>query len=51
MQGWAPEDSMALANMLSSWVVRHVSATPPLPDEVLSEIRALQLRASMTTLS
>jgi len=49
MQGWTPEDSLELANILSSCVVLHVSATPPLPGSVLSEVRDLVLRAGKTT--
>jgi fructokinase len=46
MQGWSSEASLELANILSSWVVQHVSATPPIPDNVLSRVRSLQARAS-----
>ncbi|MGA2171038.1 MAG: PfkB family carbohydrate kinase [Terracidiphilus sp.] len=49
MQGWASEDSLELANVLSSWVVQHVSATPPLPESVLHEVRDLVARAGMAT--
>jgi fructokinase len=45
MQGWAPEDSLELANILSSWVVQHVSATPPLSESVLTQVRDLLARA------
>jgi len=47
MQGWAPEHSLQLANILSSWVVQHVSATPTLPKSVLCEVRELATRAGM----
>jgi len=49
MQGWLPEDSLALANLLSSWVVQHLSATPPLNGDVLAAIRDLAARAGATT--
>jgi len=49
LQGWAPEHSLELADILSSWVVRHDSATPPLPDSVLLQVRALLARAGKTT--
>lgn len=49
MQGWAPDHSLELANILSSWVVQHASATPPLPDNVLAEVRGLVARAGMAT--
>jgi fructokinase len=45
LQGWAPEHSLELADILSSWVVRHVSATPPLPGKVLSQVHDLVARA------
>jgi fructokinase len=41
MQGWFPEQSMALANCLSSYVVQQVSATPALPETLVAEIREL----------
>jgi fructokinase len=41
MQGWRPQESLQLANILSSWVVQNVSATPLLPENVLAQIRAL----------
>ncbi len=41
MQGWIPEQSMELANILSSFVVQQVSATPLLPAKLLYRIRAL----------
>jgi fructokinase len=49
MQGWVPEDSLQLANILSSWVVQHVSATPPLAESVLTQIGMVMERASATT--
>jgi fructokinase len=48
MQGWSPEESLELANTLSSWVVRHASATPPLTASVLVEIRSLADRTTET---
>jgi fructokinase len=48
MQGWTPDDSLELANILSSWVVQNTSATPPLPEGVLAEVRGLAARAGMT---
>ncbi len=47
MQGWAPEQSLELANVLSSWVVQHVSATPTLSSSILCEVRELATRAGM----
>lgn len=44
IQGWAPEESLALAEILSSWVVRHVSATPPLPESILAQVRSLMAK-------
>jgi fructokinase len=44
IQGWAPEECLALAEILSSWVVRHVSATPPLPESILAQVRSLIAR-------
>jgi fructokinase len=49
MQGWLPEQSLGLANLLSSWVVTHVSATPPLSSNVLQAIRDLAAKAGATT--
>lgn len=46
MQGWEAEYSLQLANVLSCWVVLHVSATPPLPDNVLAQVREIMARAS-----
>jgi len=51
MQGWAPEHSLELADILSNWVVRHASATPPLPERVLLQVRDLVARAGKTTAS
>ncbi|MGB8260688.1 MAG: PfkB family carbohydrate kinase [Terracidiphilus sp.] len=45
VQGWPPGDCLALAELLSSWVVRHVSATPPLPASVLVQVRSLMTEA------
>jgi fructokinase len=44
MQGWTYEESLELANILSSWVVQHASATPTLPGDVLAQIRGLVAR-------
>jgi sugar/nucleoside kinase (ribokinase family) len=49
LQGWTPETSLQLANLLSGWVVQHVSATPALPHAVLSQIRALAGQAGVAT--
>jgi len=49
MQGWEPEHCLEMANILSSWVVQHASATSPLPDNVLAEVRGLLARAGKTT--
>jgi fructokinase len=48
IQGWSPEHSLALANFISSYVVRHVSATPPFPTDVLAQIRNLVPCAALT---
>lgn len=45
-QGWPPEYSLELANILSNWVVLHVSATPPLPESVLCRVQDLVSRAT-----
>jgi sugar/nucleoside kinase (ribokinase family) len=45
MQGWMPEHSLELAKILSNWVVQHVSATPPLPESVLAQVRDLVMLA------
>jgi len=45
MEKWTPEDSLKLANLLSSWVVQHLSATPALPEAVLSQIREVAAQA------
>lgn len=49
MQGWAPEYSLELANLLSNWVVRHVSATPRLPEEIRLQVVELVERAGALT--
>ncbi len=49
MQGWAPEHSLEMANILSSWVVRHASATPPLPEEIRLQVVELVERAGALT--
>jgi fructokinase len=46
IQGWTLEMSLDLANILSSWVVQHLSATPPLPVNVLAQIRSLAAKAN-----
>jgi fructokinase len=50
MQGWRPEQSMELANMVSSFVVQQVSATPFLPEGVVARIRALAAAANRTAM-
>ena len=47
MQGWSPEESLELADIVSSYVVRQVSATPPLPEDVLTAIREVAERADL----
>ncbi len=51
MQGWSAEHSLELAETLSNWVAQHVLATPPLPESVLTKVRGLHLKASMSALS
>jgi fructokinase len=51
MQGWKPELSLDLANILSGWVVQHVSATPTLPESVLSRVRDSVMLAGEATVS
>lgn len=51
VQGWAPEDSLALAEILSSWVVQHVSATPRLQADVLHRVRSLMEQARKNAVS
>jgi fructokinase len=46
LQGWRPEDSLQMAEILSSWVVQHASATPPLPGDVLAQVQDLMSKAS-----
>jgi fructokinase len=41
MEGWIPEHGMELANIVSSFVVQQVSATPFLHETVLADIRML----------
>jgi fructokinase len=48
LQGWLLEESLDLANILSSYVVQQVSATPPLPKSVLTSISELADRANAT---
>jgi len=45
IEGWAPEECLEVANLLSSYVVRQTSATPPLPHDVLAKLRALAEKA------
>lgn len=45
IHGWAPEHCLALADLVSSYVVRHVSATPLFPAELLGQVRDLVQRA------
>jgi fructokinase len=49
MQGWVPEHSLELANVLSNWVVRHASATPSLPEEIRLQVVGLVERAGVLT--
>jgi len=46
LQSWTPEESLKLANILSSYVVQQVSATPPLPASVFTMISELADKAS-----
>jgi hypothetical protein len=46
MQGWAAEQSLELADLISSYVVRQVSATPRFQADLLAQIRDLILRAT-----
>jgi fructokinase len=48
IQGWIPEQSMELANILSSFVVQQVSATPFLPETLVAQIRSLSDAANRT---
>lgn len=45
MQGWKPEDTLEVANVLSCYVVQHPSATPRLPEDVLLQIHDLAVKA------
>ena len=47
IQNWRPQESLELANLLSSYVVRHVTATPELTDVLLAQVRSLMVRATM----
>jgi fructokinase len=51
MEGWATAHCLELADILSSWVVQHVSATPPLGANVLTEVRNLAVRAGAAVAS
>jgi fructokinase len=46
IQEWTPEESLELANLLSSWVVQQVSATPSLPEAMLLQIRDMASAAT-----
>ena len=46
VQGWETEYSLELAEMLSTWVVTLISATPLLSPEMVERIRNLVMRAS-----
>lgn len=43
---WAPEHSLALADLVSSYVVRQVSATPQFTHDLLDKLRTLSHRAT-----
>jgi fructokinase len=51
IQGWAPEQSLALADLISRYVVCQVSATPPFPPELLAKVRDLAHRAAPIAIS
>lgn len=46
LEHWRPENCLELANILSSWVALHTSATPRLSASVLTEISSLVRRAT-----
>ena len=46
VRGWSLEDALALAEIISSWVVLHVAATPTLTPDILAKIRTLAAKAS-----
>ena len=48
MQGWTPEESLELANALSSYVVQQVSATPSLPESVVILLHRIAEGANAT---
>ena len=48
MQGWPPEESLGLADILSSYVVQQVSATPPLPESIIAAIRSMAQSADVS---
>jgi sugar/nucleoside kinase (ribokinase family) len=48
MEGWTPEQTMQLAEAVSSFVVRQVSATPFLDETAVAEIRELASAAHRT---
>jgi len=47
MQGWSPAESLELADTISSYVVQQISATPALPESILTVIRQLAARAEL----
>jgi len=51
IQGWAPEQSLALADLISSYVVRQISATPSFPADLLAKIRELVHRSTPIAIS
>jgi fructokinase len=46
VQGLTLEASLQLADMMSTWVVQHVSATPPLSDEMREKVLGFVKRCS-----
>lgn len=45
--GWPPDDAVDLANQMGTWVASQLSATPPLPDSILSS--AMKRMEAQTT--
>jgi fructokinase len=46
VQRWSPQDSLNLADLLSNFVVLHVSATPTLSSEIVTAVEELVARAN-----
>jgi len=46
VQNWRLEDCLRLAEILSIWVVSHISATPRMTSEVLASVKELAERAT-----